>query len=147
MEDLELEVLRGDRTGRAACLLVLAFAEPATSESEADALAARLADILGTTLRKIDLGYRIGAGEFAILLPETRATGAVVAASRLQQALSLGDVVEIVGGIAEAGPGIAPNLLFRNAYRALLAAANMSRPAVLVYSPELDPRGDGAVRG
>jgi diguanylate cyclase (GGDEF)-like protein len=139
MEDLELEVSRSDRTGRAACLLVLSFAEDPRSEDHGDAHAARLAHILDATLRKIDLRYRLGANEFAIILPETRAHGALVATGRVEQALRQADVSAIVGGVAEMGPGIPSNELFRHAYRAMLAARREQRTAVLAYSPELDP--------
>jgi diguanylate cyclase (GGDEF)-like protein len=139
MEDLELEDARGDRTGRAACLLILSFYDDPRSEDDGDAQAAQLAGILRTTLRKIDLGYRIGANEFAVILPETRANGALLAARRVEQALQQAEVGEIVGGVAEMGPGIASNELFRHAYRAMLAARRKKRPAVLVYSPELEP--------
>jgi GGDEF domain-containing protein len=137
-EDLDLEVSRGDRTGRAACLLVVAFADHWSSADTGEARAGRLAHILAMTLRKIDLRYRIGLNEFAVILPETRAEGALVAARRVAHALCQAGVGEILGGVAETGPGLAPNDVFRHAYCAMLAAGRNERPGVIAYSPPLE---------
>src|SRR5436305_9867471 len=80
-EDLELELLRGDRTGRPACLVVFSLGD-ATSDSEADARRLTLASVLRSAVRTVDVGYRTGVDEFALILPEPRARGGLVAARR-----------------------------------------------------------------
>ncbi len=136
-EDLQLEVARVARTGRPACLVVLSVDEP---ESVRDAGARRntLARTLNSTVRTIDLRYQIGANEFALVLPETRARGALVAAQRIAQALHVAGVGTITAGVAELGPGIDHHLLFRHAYCALLAAGHDGRSYIVAYSLELE---------
>ncbi len=136
-EDLQLEVARVARTGRPACLVVLSVDEP---ESVRDAGARRntLARTLNSTVRTIDLRYQIGANEFALVLPETRARGALVAAQRIAQALHVAGVGTITAGVAELGPGIDHHLLFRHAYCALLAAGHDGRSQIVAYSLELE---------
>src|SRR2546430_1903335 len=45
-EDLELELLRGDRTGRAACLVVFSLGEETSDRDEADARRRTFASVL-----------------------------------------------------------------------------------------------------
>jgi GGDEF domain-containing protein len=120
------------------------FAETPEIEADAETRVAQLSSDLGASLRKIDARYRTGDNEFAVILPETRADGAVLAARRVQAALLQSDVGEIIGGIAEAGPGLAPNILFRHAYSALLAATREPQPGFVCYSPELEASVRGA---
>jgi GGDEF domain-containing protein len=137
-EGLDLEVARGDRTGRAGSLLLVTLASECRTE-ETGPLARVVAEVIRSESRAIDAGYRIGINEFAIILPETRATGALVAAGRIDEKLRrFGAPAEAVtAGIAELGPGIDRHQLFRNAYSALLAAGHNGHPRLLVYSPEL----------
>src|SRR5205807_3439629 len=95
---------------------------------------------------RVDRGYRIGTTEFALILPDTRAQGGAVAARRVVGALlETGSLAgRVSAGVSEAGPGIDRHLLFRNAYVALLAAARDVDEHVLVYAPELEPRGGAA---
>lgn len=144
-EDLEREILRADRTGRPATLVVLSLQSAplrAWSESGAHETAA---EVIRGELRGVDVGYRIGTEEFAMILPETRARGALVAAGRIEQRL-LAVGVAVAGvtvGIAELGPGIDRHQLFRNAYCALLAAGREGRASLLIYSPDLEQTGAG----
>ncbi|MGO9975875.1 MAG: GGDEF domain-containing protein [Solirubrobacteraceae bacterium] len=136
-EDLQLEVARVARTGRPACLVVLSVDDP-ESVREAGARRSTLAETLNSTVRAIDLRYRIGANEFALVLPETRARGALVAAQRIDEALQVAGVGTIAAGVAELGPGIDHHLLFRHAYCALLAAGHDGRSHIVAYSLELE---------
>jgi GGDEF domain-containing protein len=139
MEELVLETARANRTGRPTCLLVAQLSgEPATT-ALADERADRLGELLDATLRSIDRCYRIGVNEFAMVLPETRAVGALVAVDRLARVLARDGLPAIYGGVAETGPGVESDTLFRHAYCALLAASHGESPAVLMYSPELEP--------
>jgi diguanylate cyclase len=139
-EDLQLELSRVDRTGRPACLVVLSLGEE-QGDQQADGRRAIGAQVLRSTIRMIDLGYRIGAEEYALILPETRARGGLVAAGRIEEKLLAAGVVGITAGVAEAGPGIDRHQLFRHAYCALLSAGRGGHSTVLAYSPELEQSG------
>ena len=139
-EDLEREISRADRTGRPASLVV----------QSVDSGPAAVAHAIRNGVRGVDVGYRIGADEFAVILPETRARGALVAARRVEDRLLDGGTPPgtVSAGIAELGPGIDRHQLFRNAYCALLAAGREGRSRLLVYSPDLEPvRGGGRSSG
>jgi hypothetical protein len=86
----------------------------------------------------VDVAYRTGIDEFALILPETRARGGLVAAARVKQAYLASAEGAVTAGLAETGPGIDRHRLFRNAYCALLAAGGGNRPGLLAYSPELE---------
>jgi PleD family two-component response regulator len=151
--DLEREISRAARTGRPASLVILGLdpqvwlsmangggrgAVYGTIGSDADGRGA-VAGALRSEVRDVDAGYRIGADEFALILPETRARGALVAVGRIEERLrGAGAPGAVTAGIAELGPGIDRHQLFRNAYCALLAAGHEGRPRLLVYSPELE---------
>jgi GGDEF domain-containing protein len=139
-EDVELELLRAERTGHPASLVVIALA-PSSAEDSDDDRFRLLAREMRATLRTVDVGYRIARDEFAVILPDTRARGALLAVGRLELALRAQYPAgpELRAGIAEAGPGLDRHELFRNAYCALLAAGRQGRANVLTYSVELMP--------
>jgi GGDEF domain-containing protein len=137
-EDLELELLRGDRTGRPACLVVFSLGEGTGDTGEADARRRTFASVLRSAVRMVDVGYRTGIDEFALILPETRARGGLLAAARVKQAYLASAEGAVTAGLAETGPGIDRHRLFRNAYCALLAAGAGNRARLLAYSPELE---------
>jgi GGDEF domain-containing protein len=142
-EDLDLELLRAERTGQPVCLVILSL-EPGPRTEQPDAAQHQaLADAMSSAVRLIDVGYRIGTDEFALILSPARAQGALLAASRVREALlaTVAAPGRLTAGIAEAGPGIDRRHLFRNAYVALLAAGRQRRADMLVYSPELEPMG------
>jgi PleD family two-component response regulator len=91
-------------------------------------------------VRNIDLAYRIGPGEIALIVPETRARGALIAVSRLEERLLAAGVPSraVTAGVAEAGPGVDRVQLCHEAHCALLVAGSEGRPRVLTYSPELE---------
>lgn len=142
-DEVELEVLRVARTGRSACLIVLRFEDDLEGDDDKrEARCIDLARVLDRTVRAIDRRHRIGADEFALLLPETRARGGLVAVARLEQELLAAGVGRMTAGVAELGPGIDRQLLFRHAYCALLAAGQNGRSTVLAYSLELERRSE-----
>jgi diguanylate cyclase (GGDEF)-like protein/PAS domain S-box-containing protein len=53
-----------------------------------DQILVEVANIIGTTLRKIDIPGRLGGEEFAVLLPETNQQNGMLVAERLRQAIS-----------------------------------------------------------
>jgi two-component system, cell cycle response regulator len=145
-EDLDLELLRSERTAQPASLIVLSVDSRPWTEPAGNAPRQELARVMSGAVREVDIGYRIGADEFALILPGTRARGALVAADRVGDALRAAGAPagSVAVGVAEAGPGVDRRQLFRNAYVALLAAGRDGRPDVLAYSPELEPSSDPA---
>lgn len=137
-EDLEIEVLRASRTGRPTSLVVVSFGEEAWRKEAAQTEISRA---IRDAVRGVDVAYSIGAGEIALILPETRARGALVAARRVEDKLLSAGVPPrtVTAGISELGPGLDRHQLFRNAYCALLAAGRDGRFRILTYSPQLEP--------
>ena len=144
-EELEIEVLRAERSGGASTLVVFSVADRDGDSSESDHEARRetFVGVLRATVRTIDVAYRTGPDEFSVILPDTRARGALVAASRVERSARANGVA-LRAGVAETGPGFDRHTLFRNAYCALLAAGTEDRPFALAYSPELER---GTTRG
>jgi GGDEF domain-containing protein len=140
-EELEIEVLRAERSGRPSTLIVFSLgpAENDPGEIRREAFV----HVLRATVRMIDVAYRTGPDEFALILPDTRARGALVAAARVERSAEANGV-RVTAGVAETGPGLDRHALFRNAYCALLSAGTEGRPGALAYSPELD---HGSVSG
>lgn len=140
MEDLEIELMRGSRTGRAASLVVLGLAPEHWSGGVQGNPAERAASTIRSAVRQIDVGYRIAADEFALILPETRARGALVAVRRIADRLVAGgfEAGGVRAGIAELGPGADSRDVFRQAYCALLAAGRDGHAGILAYSAELE---------
>ena len=141
-EELQLEVLRIARTGRPASLIVLRVEDDPADDAEPEVCRTDLVRVLNSTLRAIDRRYRIGADEFAVLLPETRARGGLAAARRADTELQAAGVGRITAGVAELGPGIDRQLVFRHAYCAFLGAGQSGRSTILAYSPELEPNAE-----
>jgi diguanylate cyclase (GGDEF)-like protein len=145
-EDLDHEILRADRTGRPVCLVVLSLEIEPWKEQRSDAQRRALAQTMSAAVRKVDVGYRIGTDEFALILPDTRARYGLAAARRVRKALLAEGAPcgHATAGVAEAGPGIDRRRLFRHAYVALLAAGRNGGPGIVVYSPELERAGANA---
>jgi diguanylate cyclase (GGDEF)-like protein len=145
-EDLDREILRADRTGRPICLVVLSLEVEPRGEPRSDAQLRALAQTMSAAVRKVDVGYRIGTDEFALILPDTRARHGLAAARRVRKALLAEEAPcgRAAAGVAEAGPGIDRRRLFRHAYVALLAAGRDGGPDIVVYSPELERTGANA---
>ncbi len=138
-EDLELEVLRGERTGNPACLVVMALIPDSSGDEVTDSWRQTLVNVMTSAVRAVDVGYRTGINEFAMILPNTRAWGGVIAARRVAEAfrIEVGSC-SIAAGVSESGPGVGRRKLFRNAYCALLATGRDHNSNVLAYAVELD---------
>lgn len=144
LEDLELELMRTARTGRPASLVVLALAAEHWSAGAPGVPSERAASAIRSAVRHIDIGYRVAADEFALILPETRARGALVAVRRIADRLVSGGFAEegLRVGIAELGPGTDSRDVFRQAYCALLASGQDGRARIVAYSEELESGRD-----
>jgi diguanylate cyclase (GGDEF)-like protein len=87
---LERELARGDRSGRAFCLVMLDLDDLKTINDRSghhagDQVLRGVADIIRSRIRKIDVAARYGGDEFVILLPETDPTGGWVFAEKIRQ--------------------------------------------------------------
>jgi diguanylate cyclase (GGDEF)-like protein len=87
---LERELARGDRSGRAFCLVMLDLDDLKTINDRSghhvgDEVLRNVADIIRSRIRKIDVAARYGGDEFVILLPETDPTGGWVFAEKIRQ--------------------------------------------------------------
>lgn len=100
--------------------------------AEGDIVLKRIADVLSTTVRKLDLVARWGGEEFVMLLPETDQRAAKVAAERVREAINsehFGEfqVTVSVGAATCDRTDIACSNLMISADRALYAAKNSGR--------------------
>ncbi len=140
MEDLDQELRRCDRTGRPASLVIVRLSLGRVREGIGGPVRPDLPAVIAGAVRSIDVAYRIGAREIALIVPETRARGALLASARLEERLLAAGVPSgtFTAGVAESGPGFDRAQLCREAYCALLVAGVGGRPRILVYSPELE---------
>ena len=87
---LEREIARGDRSGRAFCLVMLDLDDLKSVNDRfghvsGDQVLRSVADVVRSGVRKIDVAARYGGDEFVALLPETDPTGGWVAAEKIRQ--------------------------------------------------------------
>ena len=145
-EDLERELKRHTRSGRALSLAVLDIDDlkqvnDTLGHQEGDERLKRLADCLRGTARGSDAVYRLGGDEFGLLLPETHAWESFLFVQRLQEKLAANPEnmrVAVAVGIAETH-GLEPrDALIRRAGLAL-AEAKRSQRNVLIYSVDFEP--------
>jgi diguanylate cyclase (GGDEF)-like protein len=86
---LEREIARGDRSGRAFCLVMLDLDDLKAVNDRfghiaGDQVLRTVADIVRSGVRKIDVAARYGGDEFVALLPETDPTGGWVLAEKIR---------------------------------------------------------------
>lgn len=86
---LEREIARGDRSGRAFCLVMLDLDDLKSVNDRyghvaGDQVLRNVADIVRGGVRKIDVAARYGGDEFVALLPETDPTGGWVLAEKVR---------------------------------------------------------------
>jgi diguanylate cyclase (GGDEF)-like protein/putative nucleotidyltransferase with HDIG domain len=144
-EDLSRELQRVGRTGVPLALVLLDLDDLKTlndnfGHQAGDQRIRALADALRATMRGTDCAYRIGGDEFAVLLPATRAWGALEFTQRLRLALP---GFTATAGVAEAERLCARDELIREADMALLGAKRLHQHAA-IYTPEMDPTPDTA---
>jgi diguanylate cyclase (GGDEF)-like protein len=86
---LEREIARGDRSGRAFCLVMLDLDDLKSINDRfghvaGDQVLRSVADMIRSGVRKIDVAARYGGDEFVALLPETDPTGGWVLAEKIR---------------------------------------------------------------
>ena len=139
-EDLGRELQRVARTGVPLALVLVDLDDLKTvndtlGHQAGDERIRALADTLRATIRGTDFAYRIGGDEFAVILPDSRAWGALELAQRLRNALP---GFTATAGIAEAETLRSRDDLFREADMALLGAKRLHQHAA-IYTTEMDP--------
>ena len=90
---LEREIARGDRSGRAFCLVMLDLDDLKSVNDRfghvaGDQVLRNVSDIIRGGVRKIDVAARYGGDEFVALLPETDPTGGWVLAEKIRLMVS-----------------------------------------------------------
>ena len=132
-ERLALELERAARTGEPLALLMgdidrFKALNDRYGHAAGDAALAAIGRVLVTECRAIDTPARVGGEEFAVLLPSTEATAALITANRLRAAISQitdddGRPLTISFGVAEhPADGATASDLIAAADRALYAA-------------------------
>lgn len=142
-EDLARELQHAARTGLPLALALIDLDDLKTlndthGHQAGDERIRALADTVRATMRGADQAYRIGGDEFAVILPDTRAWGALEFAQRLRAALP---GFTATAGIAEAEALRPRDELIREADMALLRAKALRQHAA-IYTLEMDPDGD-----
>ncbi|HAU38303.1 MAG TPA: diguanylate cyclase response regulator [Phycisphaerales bacterium] len=137
---LRLEVQRRLRYERPLSLIIFDVdyfkrVNDTLGHTEGDRVLANIAMAVGRAVRNIDIVFRYGGEEFAVLLPETHAEQAIAVAERARQAVERTVVVNnesvtISAGIAEHQPQESGEELVRRADQALYAAKRAGRNRV-----------------
>jgi diguanylate cyclase (GGDEF)-like protein len=116
-EELALEWRRAERIGDSLALILLDLDDfkrvnDTHGHQAGDLVLRRVAEVLGSGMRQIDLFARYGGEEFGVLVPETELEGAVLLAERLRSqlaaervALSDGRTLEITASFGAAAKG------------------------------------------
>jgi diguanylate cyclase (GGDEF)-like protein len=152
-EDVARELQVVARTGVPLALVLLDVDDlKAVNDSEGhqagDERLQALADAIRATGRGADLAYRVGGDEFAVILPDARAWGALEFAQRLREATQAGEhgvePFTTTAGISEALALRSKDQLIREAGLALIGAKRIHQDAV-IYGPDLAPGAEGGV--
>jgi diguanylate cyclase (GGDEF)-like protein len=146
-EDLERDLARIARSGEPLALVSLDLdglkqTNDSHGHQAGDERLRALAHAMTESVRSADGTYRVAGDEFALVLSDTRAMGALEVAQHVQQALRRvsGGPSSVTAGVAEAGPGVDRDELIRKADIALIEAKRAHR-GLLIYSPEMDQIG------
>jgi diguanylate cyclase (GGDEF)-like protein/PAS domain S-box-containing protein len=140
------EAERAERTGRTFAVLMIdvdrfKLYNDSYGHAEGDLVLVSLADVIRRNIRSMDSAFRLGGEEFAVLLPETSASGAAAAAERLRAHFSeevfqpvrenppVGMTVSV--GVAEHRKGSSLDDLIRRADLAMYAAKNGGRNRIV----------------
>ena len=158
---LEREIARGDRSGRAFCLVMLDLDDLKAVNDRfghiaGDQVLRAVSEIVRSGVRKIDVAARYGGDEFVALLPETDPTGGWVLAEKIrltvaEQGLSgvdPGPTVS-VGVVSYPADGRSADALLVSADRAMYAskrggknrvARATAEPLMLAIEPHLEAK-------
>ena len=140
-KNLEQEVIRNSRQKHPLCLLFfdvdgLKKYNDTNGHSGGNEILKAVARGLAQKIRKnIDSGYRYGGDEFAAILPEVHAEQAVEIARRIDAHLQEEGFqhVTLSYGVAELGPGMDSETLFRHADEAMYMAKNDIKHKICIY--------------
>ena len=143
---LQSELARAHRYGRDLSLVLLDIdhfkqINDRHGHGAGDRVLTRVAQLLSGTARRGELVARVGGEEFAWLLPETDAVGALGAAEKARELLAREDLpgvgrVTVSAGVRTAEPGDTPVALLRDADHALYWAKEGGRNMTVVYARE-----------
>jgi diguanylate cyclase (GGDEF)-like protein len=100
---LDRELARGDRSGRAFCLVMLDLDDLKSINDRGghhagDQVLRNVADVIRSRIRKIDVAARYGGDEFVVLLPETDPTGGWVFAEKIRLTIAEQGMPGLDGG-------------------------------------------------
>lgn len=153
METLENEVRRSRRLGHAFAVLIADVDDfkrynDSHGHPAGDEVLVRTAGVIGDTVRDVDFVARYGGEEFFILLPELRASDAVVLAETLKRRIALqqfaGGGVTLSIGVAEfPGHGDSGEALIAAADTALYEAKRAGKDRVAVARGSVRARAAG----
>jgi len=166
---LEREIARGDRSGRAFCLVMLDLDDLKAVNDRfghiaGDQVLRGVADIVRGGVRKIDTPARYGGDEFVALLPETDPTGGWVVAEKIRQTVSEQGLPGVdpgptvsVGVVSYPADGRSADALLVSADRAMYAskrggknrvARAAAEPMAITIAPiDPQPRTEGERAG
>jgi diguanylate cyclase (GGDEF)-like protein len=145
---LDRELARGDRSGRAFCLVMLDLDDLKSINDRGghhagDQVLRNVADVIRSRIRKIDVAARYGGDEFVVLLPETDPTGGWVFAEKIRQTiaeqgmrgLDRGPTISM-GVVSYPGDGRTADALVASADRAMYASKRAGKNRVVMASSE-----------
>ena len=149
-EDVARELQRAGRTGVPLALVLLDLDDlKAVNDTQGhqagDERLQALADAIRATGRGVDVAYRVGGDEFAVILPDARSWGALEFAQRLRAATQAGTggagPFTATAGISEALTLRSKDAFVREADLALIGAKRIHQD-VVIYGPDLAPSAD-----
>jgi len=160
---LEREIARGDRSGRAFCLVMLDLDDLKAVNDRyghlaGDQVLRSVADTVRGGVRKIDVAARYGGDEFVALLPETDPTGGWVLAEKIRQTVSEQGMPGIdpvptisVGVVSYPADGRSADALLVSADRAMYASKRGGKNRVARATAEpmvlsIEPQNGGRAR-
>ena len=144
------ELQRAGRTGVPLALVLLDLDDlKAVNDTQGhqagDERLQALADAIRATGRGVDVAYRVGGDEFAVILPDARSWGALEFAQRLRAATQAGThgagPFTATAGISEALTLRSKDAFVREADLALIGAKRIHQD-VVIYGPDLAPSAD-----
>jgi diguanylate cyclase (GGDEF)-like protein len=148
-EDIGRELQRVARSGIPVALAIvdvddLKAVNDSLGHQAGDERLQALADAIRATGRAADAAYRIGGDEFAIILPDARAWGALEFVQRLRAATQSRAGFTVTAGISEALTLRPKDDLIREADLALVGAKR-THQEVAIFGPDMAPEnGAGA---